>query len=93
MRDLCTGIGITWDSTSSGFQGGIGARTIPSAQISHFQGASHSTAKNTSPIVAQPARSQFVKTTTKYGLDSQGAAREQKRTSLGTNIVRVRKRA
>ena len=61
VRDLCTGTGITWDSGSSGFQGRMGARTIPSAQINQFQGASHGTAKNTSPIVAQPARSRFRK--------------------------------
>ena len=59
-----------------------------------FRGASHNTARFTDPIRSTAGtiaiwwnRPQI------YGLDSQGAAREQKRTSLGTNIVRVRKRA
>ena len=72
----------------------MGARTIGSAQIGHFQGSKSRHRPIPSSDLQQSLHDRSLwKRPQSYGLDSQGAAREQKRTSLGTNIVRVRKRA
>ncbi len=64
---------------------------LESSLLQDGVGASHDTAKRTSPIVAQPAWLQFCENDHgNYGLDSQGVARDQKRTSLGVNHVQLR---
>ena len=66
VRDLCTGVGITRDSGSSGFQGRMGARRIPCAQICHFQGSEsqHSPIHRSDPQHSWHDRD-LVKSTTK----------------------------
>ena len=59
-----------------------------------FTRVSHGTARVTDPIRSTAFTIAICwKRPQNYGLDSQGIAPEQKRTNLGANIVRVRKRA